>query len=349
MDEPDDGTMTEEHPTVSRKTVPGFKAINETRSKPRQAARATKASMAKNKVAKATPEVTPKAKKGLKAAAPAKKGKGRKKGPQKKNQDEGEHMSGNIVDEEDKDEPAVGGKATIKTPAKNAAGKKKQSALLSQEADDSQHTTASDTGSATKKYRVIKEPRPPTYTYRKYHTGHYTPYDPIKRNAGPAAASKFSTFSQYDQLTLYMNPMVTTVDDIPVKGVRLDDMTVALVLDKCGQKTLSENWPAEFDAQGMIRATRVPLGYAAKTWEEEGAVDVDRNVVPVGGAGYYYKWWRGLHCLMGKEGLDANKYLIRPSYETFKCAGFGFKISSKAEIQLASGDPADKTFQKEEE
>ena len=38
---------------------------------------------------------------------------------------------------------------------------------------------------------------------------------------------------------------------------------------------------------------------------------------------------------MGKEGNDAGHYMIRPSFEQFKCEGFGFKITHKAVIQAA--------------
>ena len=164
------------------------------------------------------------------------------------------------------------------------------------------------------------------------------------KNVGPHVSEGFRTFAQYDEYTLYMNPVVERVEAIPTSGVRLDDMTVAFVLPLCNRKTLYGNWPAEFDKKGMIRATRVSLGHAAKFWKKEGDVDIDGNIVPVGGAGYYYKWWRGLQCLCGKEGLDRDLYLIRPCGEDFRCLGFGFKVSSRAAIQLPSGDPADPTL-----
>lgn len=191
---------------------------------------------------------------------------------------------------------------------------------------------------------MVGQPRDPPAYLLQYGTDHYVLYNPQIGNTGPPVNEKFRSFGQYDQYTLYMNPVVERAENIPSSGVRLDDMTVAFVLVNCGQKTLHANWPAEFDTKGMVRATRVSLGHAAKFWKNEGDVDVDGNVVPEGGAGYYYKWWRGLHCLCGKEGLDAKIYLIRPSFETFKCQGFGFKVSSCAIIQFPSGDPADSTF-----
>ena len=169
-------------------------------------------------------------------------------------------------------------------------------------------------------------------------------YDHKTGYVGPSVSQAFRTFAQYDKYTLYIDPVVERVENIPASGVRLDDMTAAFVLARCTKKTLHANWPAEFDQNGMIRATRVPLGHAAKFWQGEGAVDVDGNVVQKGEEGYYYKWWRGLHCLCGKEGSDRDLYLIRPSHEKFKCEGIGFKVSSRAAIQLPSGDPADPTF-----
>lgn len=84
----------------------------------------------------------------------------------------------------------------------------------------------------------------------------------------------------------------------------------------------------------MIRATRVPLGNAYKMRKAVGDVDIDGNVVTE--RVYYYMWWRGLHCMMGKEGLDADLYKIRPSFEDFRCEGLIFKVSFKAVVQLPS-------------
>ena len=212
-----------------------------------------------------------------------------------------------------------------------------------QDGDDS--GTLAESGSDTKKSRVVKGvARQPPDHYAQYDTDHYTVYDPKTGNVGTTVSGKFTSYAQYDQYTLYVNFGVTEADAIPSKGVRLDDLTAALVLNQCGPKMLHKNWPADFDLKGMPRATRVSLGHAAKIWRDEGEEDVDKNVVPSGAAGYYYMWWGGLHCLCGKEGLDAKVYLIRPSFEQFKCPGFGFKVSSRAIVQLASGDPADPTF-----
>ena len=153
----------------------------------------------------------------------------------------------------------------------------------------------------------------------------------------------FRTFAQYNEYTLFMNPAVKRVEDIPTSGIRLDDMTIAFVLTRCTQSTMRANWPAEFEYHGMIRNTRMPLGHAAKFWKEPGAIDIDGNILPEGREGYYYKWWRGIHCLCGKEG-DRDVYQNRPCREKFRCPDFGFKVSSRAKIQLPSGDPEDPTF-----
>ena len=196
----------------------------------------------------------------------------------------------------------------------------------------------------SKRRQGIGQPRFPPPHLRLYVTSHYAPFDPEKWNVGPRVCEAFRSFAQFDKYTLFMNPAIERAEGIPTSGVRLDDMTAAFVLTRCTRETLHANWPAEFDQHGMVRATRMPLGHAAKFWKEEGDVDLDGNVIPKGGAGYYYKWWRGLHCLCGKEGTDRNLYLIRPAFETFRCPGFGFKVSSRAKIQLPSGDPADPTF-----
>lgn len=55
----------------------------------------------------------------------------------------------------------------------------------------------------------------------------------------------------------------------------------------------------------------MPLGYAAKMYVSQGAVD--RNGEIATQDGWYYKWYRGLHLLCGEEGI--NKYQHRPSHE----------------------------------
>lgn len=95
--------------------------------------------------------------------------------------------------------------------------------------------------------------------------------------------------------------------------------------------------PAEFDVAGMIRATRIPLGFAAKMWVKEGDIDLDEVAAGPQDGGSYYKWWRGLHCLMGDEGYANGLYLVRPSFERFKCEEFGFKLDSKTVIQAPEG------------
>ena len=188
----------------------------------------------------------------------------------------------------------------------------------------------------------IRQPQYLSPHFRRYSTSHYTLYDPKKGNVGPRASEPFLKYAQYDKYTLYMNPAVKRVEDIPTSGVRLDDMTIAFVLTLCTPDTLRANWPADFESHGWVRPTRMPLGQAAKFWKGVGEIDVDGNAVPEGGAGYYYKWWRGIHCLCGKEGED--DVYQRPCHERYRCPGVGFKVSSRAKIQLPSGDPEDPTF-----
>jgi len=41
---------------------------------------------------------------------------------------------------------------------------------------------------------------------------------------------------------------------------------------------------------------------------------------------------------MGKEGLDTNMYLIRPSHEAFRCHSFTFKKAFKEVLQFLEGE-----------
>ena len=62
---------------------------------------------------------------------------------------------------------------------------------------------------------------------------------------------------------------------------------------------------------GMIKARRMPLGFAAKIYVQVG--DIDRNGHAATQAGWYYKWYRGLHLLYGLEGQGEYKH--RPDWE----------------------------------
>lgn len=196
----------------------------------------------------------------------------------------------------------------------------------------------------SKKQRIIKPPKKPTPGLRKYDTNHYRLYNATTQNQGDAVLDPFRHFGQYDGYALYINPNLkdTELDQIPHSGVRVDDLTASKVLSHYNYSILRTRWPAEFDQKGMIRATRVPLGRAAKRWVNRGERDVDENLVVK--EGWYYLSWGGIHTLMGKEGLDVDRYWVRPSHESFKCPGLGFKRSDWAEVQLAPEDPTDPTF-----
>lgn len=203
------------------------------------------------------------------------------------------------------------------------------------------------TATTNKAGRIIKPPRPLTAALKVFDTAHYrlyNPYDPSPKNQGREATGKFTKFDKFDHYTLYMNPGYPNMEEIPFPGIRLDDRTAAKALEGLRRKLLHARWPAEFDGKGMLRATRIPLGHAAKKLVEVGEIDVAGNAVQAGQEGWYYLWWGGIHCLMGKEGYDAGLYLIRPSHEDFICPGLGFKLSHKAVVQLPSGDPNDPTF-----
>ena len=215
------------------------------------------------------------------------------------------------------------------------------------ESGDDKVKSDNETKSPRSKKRrgTVKEPRKPGRIYRRYNTNFYVQFDPQKQNVGTPVTAPFKSFSHYDNYTLFVSPLLRRQDFkkmVPTSGVRLDDRTMALALMLLPRKELHAGWPADFDKAGMPRATRVPLGHAFKEYKKVGDVDIDG--VAVTKAGWYYMWWRGLHCLMGKEGLDADLYQVRPSFERFKCKDFGFKIDYMAVVQLPAGSTRDYTF-----
>lgn len=69
----------------------------------------------------------------------------------------------------------------------------------------------------------------------------------------------FVAYSKYDHYLLFTDTEAD-ITKIPVRGVRLVDHTIARVIQQFKASILHQNWPADFDKNGMIRATRVPLG-----------------------------------------------------------------------------------------
>ncbi|KAI4266853.1 MAG: hypothetical protein L6R38_008515 [Xanthoria sp. 2 TBL-2021] len=204
-------------------------------------------------------------------------------------------------------------------------------------------STPKQQSTPTSSARVIKAPREPNEALKRYATSLYAKYDPRRNNVGPLAGKFKISFRIYDAYTLVADPTMT-IGNIPTSGVRVDDFLAGkLLMSNYSSKVLHQAWPAEFDHNGMIRATRIPLGHAAKRWRHVGETDIDGKIIHLGQEGWYYDWWRGLHCLMGKEGYDASLYLVRPSWEKFLCEGMTFKIGYKAVVQLPTGDPNDPT------
>ena len=206
-------------------------------------------------------------------------------------------------------------------------------------------TTANDPTSTARSKKQRKRSRTPPPHLLQFGDDRYRIYDPTTQNQGTAVVGGSSRdFGQYDDFALCINPNLRDkeLEQIPHSGVRVDDLTASKLLQHYNRKILHTRWPAEFDQKGMVPAERVGLGRAAKRWVNRGERDVDLKLVKK--AGWYYLSWGGIHTLMGKEGVEAGRYRIRPSHEKFKCPGFGFKISDWAEVQLAPEDPADPTF-----
>lgn len=179
--------------------------------------------------------------------------------------------------------------------------------------------------------------RAPTAALRKFNTSRYTRYQPPPPTP---VSGRFTKYENYDNYHLFINPTITNIKSIPTSGVRLDDLTVSKVMvgeEGMTASLLNKSWPAEFDMEGMIRATRMPLGYAAKIWVRVGDVDVDGQRIEFEEEeGWYYLWWGGIHILCGKEGLDHGVYMIRPSFEQLR-GGLGWKKSARCVVQAGPG------------
>ena len=181
--------------------------------------------------------------------------------------------------------------------------------------------------------------RKPTKISRIYETEHYVPYDLTNPDPPPAKEAKFRSTSGmgfYDGYQLYSNSDPSTYQQIPRDvGIRIDDLLLALILENASTNAEAKRYaPTELDQACMPYARRIPLGNAVKLWVKEGEMDALGR--PAKETGWYYKWWRGLHNLRGKEGYDTGDWLIRPSGEQELERKMYFRVEWKCVVQ----DPA---------
>ena len=106
-----------------------------------------------------------------------------------------------------------------------------------------------------------------------------------------AVPGPFTEFSAYDQYKLFIDADVTDAEQFPKAGVRLDGLAVSRALTQVRSRELNGHCPVEFHMAGIIRATRIPLGFAAKMWVEEGDVELGGVAAGPEDEGYYYKPW----------------------------------------------------------
>ncbi|MCJ1406684.1 hypothetical protein MMC19_000751 [Ptychographa xylographoides] len=133
-------------------------------------------------------------------------------------------------------------------------------------------------------------------------------------------------------------PLIPVRDDTPVPAV-----TTASRRDRADLKRgQTDEVTVVASTRGTTSAHKRKEGYYK---DGTGVGEKDSNSDICAEGGWYYEWWGGIHCLMGKEGVDAGRYLIRPSYEKFLVAGLGWNISGEATVQMASGDLGDSTFE----
>ncbi len=178
-----------------------------------------------------------------------------------------------------------------------------------------------------------------------FHTDHYVLFDLVKQNVEHSVMSRFKSFSQYDDFTLYMNSKLSWTafdDEVSQFKICLNDHTAIITLLILAIKKLHQKYFINFDSARMIRATCVSLRHAHKKKMLVNDIDIDEKVVTE--VVYYYMWWRELHCMMSKKSLDANLYQIRSSFKKFKCDEFEFKINFKIIIQYQADFKQDNIF-----
>ncbi len=153
-----------------------------------------------------------------------------------------------------------------------------------------------------------------------FHTNHYVLFNLVKQNVKHSIMSRFKSFSQYDNFTLYMNSKLSWTafdDEVFQFKIHLNDHTAIIILSTFAIKKLHEKYFIDFDSTRMIHAICVSLKHAYKKKMLVNDINIDEKVVTE--VVYYYMWWRKLYCMMSKKSLDANLYQIQLSFKKFKC------------------------------
>ena len=188
-------------------------------------------------------------------------------------------------------------------------------------------------------------PTRPKASIMKFNTQFYERYDVAHPSNGVSYDLKFThrweVFNNYVLFTKEdFRALGNDVGKIPTQGVRLDDFVVAKVVMATTMKERQTNWAAEFDAFGKIRRSRCPLGHPALIYVKEGDLDVDGKVAAKEDIGWYWAFYRGIHCLMGEEGADADRFLVLGSTTEKDPAdgrAFGWAKGYRALTQPTSG------------
>ncbi|MCJ1307557.1 hypothetical protein MMC25_001203 [Agyrium rufum] len=188
-------------------------------------------------------------------------------------------------------------------------------------------------------YTQMQLLRDPTIMEREYLTERYRPWTPESNvpNSNPPVGRLLRDYKLLDGHFLYSLPKELSVWKIPKTGVRLDDHTVEKVLrSTMSKRERLRKFGGEFQSNGSIRVTRVPLGRAAKmqvTAGDEAYPDVVGGTPPIVRAdqeGLYYVWYYGIHPLMGKEGFDRDLYSVPKAHQQKHLKEFGFRIGYRA-------------------
>ena len=184
--------------------------------------------------------------------------------------------------------------------------------------------------------KSLNRPRNPTAHSKKYLTANYLRYDANKHFDidSPDQTGRELPLSAWVGYPLFTEAFSKT--SLVPKGCRLDDRTLAALVESDETTShLSTTWSTEIDSRRMIKARRMPLGFAAKMYVNEG--NRDRNGQPCTSAGWYYKWYHGLHLLCGLEGQES--YLHRPQHEHKLTNTWYFDMAFPCKFQEPEGGP----------
>ena len=177
--------------------------------------------------------------------------------------------------------------------------------------------------------RVVKASKESNSKFKSFNSDHYDAWIPNFQFSEREIIKFIESYNFVDDYVFFYKIFFTTIDDFFKFEMCLNDYICSQILFIVSHAKFNKYWFVEFDKKNMIKAIKYPLRLAAKMWITSEQTDLNEHVTRPDNAEWYFKWWGGIHCLMSEKKTDADFFMIKSSFEDFKCLHFDWKLSHR--------------------